>query len=96
LAHELRKPGLEIQQQCAVVVRYDGVVVGDYAIDILVERSVIVELKAVRAFEEVHYAQCTNYLKATGLHVCLLINFGRLRLQPRAPASLRPSVCISC
>jgi GxxExxY protein len=81
LAHELRKHGLAVEQQRAVAVRYDGVVVGDYAVDILVEQSVIVELKAVKALDEVHYAQCINYLKATGLHLCLLINFGRLRLQ---------------
>jgi GxxExxY protein len=42
----------------------------------LVEECVIVEIKAVKAFEDIHTAQCVNYLKATGLQVCLLVNFG--------------------
>ena len=41
----------------------------------------IVELKAVSALDEIHRAQCMNYRKATGLSVCLLINFGRPKLE---------------
>lgn len=81
LVHELRKNGLQVVQQFAVRVVYDGVVVGDYAADLVVEESVLVELKAVRALDEVHFAQCLNYLKATGLGVCLLLNFGKPRLE---------------
>lgn len=57
-------------------VTYDGVVVGEYIPDILVENVVIVEAKSVKSFDEVHIAQCLNYLKATDLKLCLLINFG--------------------
>jgi hypothetical protein len=46
-----------------------------------VEQAVIVEAKAVQALDEVHQAQCMNYLKATGLSVCLLLNFGVPKLQ---------------
>ena len=74
-------PDFSIEQQYGVVVRYDGVIVGDYSADLLVERSVLVELKAVRTLDAVHSAQCLNYLKATGLQLCLLINFGNLRLE---------------
>ena len=81
LAHELRKAGLAVAQQRGVTVLYDGVVVGDYAVDLLVEDRVIVELKAVQALDTVHHAQCMNYLRATGLPVCLLLNFGRPRLE---------------
>jgi GxxExxY protein len=81
LAHDLRKAGLLVEQQYGVVVRYDGVIVGDYSADLLVERSVLVELKAVRTLDAVHGAQCLNYLKATGLQLCLLINFGNHRLE---------------
>lgn len=77
LAHELRKAGLNARQQEPVNVRYDGIVVGDYFADILVEGAVIVELKAVKEFDDIHIAQCLNYLKATGLRLCLLINFGK-------------------
>ena len=81
LAHDLRKSGLLVEQQYGVVVRYDGVIVGDYSADLLVERSVLVELKAVRTLDAVHSAQGLNYLKATGLQLCLLINFGNPRLE---------------
>jgi GxxExxY protein len=68
-------------QQYGMVVRYDGIDVGQYAVDLLVEGAVLVELKAVRALDDIHRAQCLNYLKATGLHLCLLINFGKTRLE---------------
>lgn len=61
-------------------VRYDGVVVGQYFADLLVEGYVLVELKAVKALDEMHLAQCLNYLKATNLGVCLLINFGNSKV----------------
>jgi GxxExxY protein len=81
LVHELRKAGLQVLQQYAIRVLYDGVDVGDYIADLLVEGSVLVELKAVKAFDDVHLAQCLNYLKATGLKVCLLINFGKPKVE---------------
>jgi GxxExxY protein len=62
-------------------VRYDGIVVGEYAADLLVEGAVLAELKAVRALDDIHRAQCLNYLKATGLRLCLLLNFGNPRLE---------------
>ncbi|HEX9023562.1 MAG TPA: GxxExxY protein [Geobacteraceae bacterium] len=81
LAHELRKAGLEAKQQFPVTVHYDGIVAGEYVADLLVEGNVLVELKAVKALDGVHMAQCMNYLKATGLRVCLLINFGAPRIE---------------
>jgi GxxExxY protein len=83
LAHELRRTGLEIAQQHGITVRYDGIVVGDYAVDLLVEGTIIIELKAVSALDNAHAAQCINYLKATGLRLRLLLNFGRSRLEIR-------------
>lgn len=83
MAHELRKAGLRVLQQHPVSVFYDGVVVGDYVADLLVEGSVILELKAVRALDEVHRAQGLNYLNATRLGLCLLINFGNPRVEIR-------------
>ncbi len=81
LAHELRKVGLHVEQQRPVQVRYDGEIVGDYFTDILVERAVVLELKALDRLDRVHFAQCANYLRATGLRVCLLLNFGRSSLE---------------
>jgi GxxExxY protein len=81
LAHELRKKGLQVEQQRAIPVYYDKVVVGEYLADLLVEGSVLVELKAVKNIEDIHKAQCIHYLKATGLMMCLLINFGTPKVQ---------------
>ena len=81
LAYELRKVGIAVAQQHGVVVLYDGAVVGEYAVDLLVAESVVVELKAVMALNDVHRAQCVNYLKVTGFRMCLLLNFGGPRLE---------------
>ena len=54
---------------------------GEYTADLLIEDQVRVELKAVKTLDEIHMAQCLNYLKATNLKLCLLINFGRPRVQ---------------
>jgi len=83
LAHDLRKTGFLVEQQKGIQVRYDGVVVGDYMADILVQNTVLVELKAVKTLDNIHVAQCLNYLKATGFKVCLLLNFGTPRVQIR-------------
>jgi GxxExxY protein len=75
LAHELRKTGLSVKQQYPIAVIYDSVVVGDFVVDLMVEDCIVVELKTVKALDEIHLAQCINYLKATGLQLGLLINF---------------------
>ena len=76
LGVELRLAGLRVTQQQRIEVRYRESLVGEFVADLLVEECVIVEIKAVKAFEDIHTAQCVNYLKATGLQVCLLVNFG--------------------
>ena len=75
LAHELRKSGLQVAQQYSVKVMYDGIVAGEYVADLLVAGSVIVELKCVKHVEDIHLAQCLNYLRATGVRRGLLLNF---------------------
>jgi GxxExxY protein len=83
LSHEVTKAGLRVEQQKSMQVMYDGVVVGDYVADMVVEDRVLMEIKAVRALDKVHFAQCLNYLKATGLRIGLLVNFGSPRIQVR-------------
>jgi len=73
---ELAQDGLLAQQQVPLSVRYRGQVVGEFFADILVNNTVIVELKAAEALLPVHEVQLVNYLKATDLEVGLLINFG--------------------
>jgi GxxExxY protein len=83
LAHELSKSGLQVVQQQGIKVHYDGVLVGEFTADLVVEDTILVELKAVKNFADVHTAQCLNYLKATGKPVCLLLNFGKARIEVR-------------
>lgn len=83
LAIEIAKAGLRVEQQKALNVHYDGRVVGEYIADLLVEGELLLELKAVKSLEDVHVAQCINYLKAAGFPMCLLLNFGTARVQVR-------------
>jgi GxxExxY protein len=76
LGHELTKRGVSSQRQVAVPIIYDGVrLPTDLRLDLLVERCVIVELKAVEALCPVHTAQMLTYLKLSGHRLGLLINF---------------------
>ncbi|MEN6335752.1 MAG: GxxExxY protein, partial [Phycisphaerales bacterium] len=87
LAHELRKAGIRAEQQYGIKVHYDGVVVGEYVADLLVEGSLLLELKAVKELDDIHLAQCLNYLRATKLHLCLLMHFGKPKLEIRRIAN---------
>ena len=81
LAIALQEKGLQVQCQHPIQVRFRNRVVGEYYADLLVEGKVIVELKAVKAIAPEHQAQIINYLKATGIEVGLLINFGSSKLE---------------
>ena len=77
----LRREGIYATQQAPITVRFEGKVVGDYYADILVENKIILELKVIERIINVHRAQTLNYLKATGLRLAILLNFGKERLQ---------------
>jgi GxxExxY protein len=81
LVHELRKAGLAVAQQFGATVTYDGTVVGEYFVDLLVQDSVLVELKTAKALVEAHHLQCVNYLKATDVRLWPLLNFRNRRLE---------------
>ncbi len=81
--HEMRKAGLQIHQQYPIKVLYDDISVGEFFADILVQNLVLVELKAVSVLNNDHIAQALNYLRASGLPICLLINFGQSKIQVR-------------
>jgi len=80
---ELRCDGLTAVQQKPIKVYYKGAVVGEYFADILVGNKIIVELKAVRTMDSIHFAQIMNYLKATNLKLGLIINFGNPKVEIR-------------
>jgi GxxExxY protein len=73
---ELKRIGLSVKAQWPIHVYYAEKIVGEYFSDILVEDSIIVEIKAVKALSSEHEAQLLNYLKATQIEVGLLVNFG--------------------
>ena len=81
LAVELRRANHEVEQQKQVEVWYKGEMVGLYQSDLIVDNSVVVELKAVPNLDRIHRAQCLNYLRATKMETRLVLNFGRPRLE---------------
>jgi len=76
LVIELTKLGLDVRGQVPVKVYYDGNEVGSYFADLIVNNTVIIELKSCDGFIEEHEAQLTNYLKSTKIEIGLLLNFG--------------------
>jgi len=81
LAYEVRKLRLLVEQQRPVHVYYEDQVVGAYVPDLTVEGRLIVEIKALPGIDRAHRMQCLNYLRATNHRLCLLLNFGRPRLE---------------
>jgi len=76
-----KREGIKAKQQAPIKVLFEEVIVGDYIADILVEDKVILELKSLEKISDVHRAQALNYLKATGLHLAIILNFGKNRLE---------------
>ncbi len=83
LVIELTRRGLGFQQQFPVDVLYSGCKVGTHELDLFVESLIVVELKAIKAFEDIHFAVVRSYLRAVGREHGLLLNFGKLTLDIR-------------
>lgn len=80
---ELRKRKLKIQQQLEVPVKYDGYEVGKHRLDLLVEDIIVVELKAIKNLDDIHFAIVRSYLHAIGQKHGLLLNFAKATLEIR-------------
>jgi len=78
---ELRKRGLKAEAQVPIHVNYKGELVGEYFADLVVEDTVIIELKALDSLQKIHEAQLLNYLRATKYTVGLLVNFTHPKAQ---------------
>ena len=78
---ELTSRGRTAELEHRVSVQYKGVCVGEYAADLLVEGTILVELKVAPEYQSADEAQLLNELKATGIRVGLLINFGRAKVE---------------
>lgn len=81
LAIEMAKQGLLYEREKEMPIFYEGQSVGTRRVDFFVENSIMVELKALTALEEVHLAQTINYLEAYNMEIGLLINFGARKLE---------------
>ena len=82
LFHKINELRLDCKQQVPLKVYFeDGVVVGEYFADLLVEGKILIELKTVEKLDKIHFAQLKNYLKTTQLRLGLLINFGKSVLE---------------
>ena len=108
LAYELRAAGLSAVQQHGAKVHYKDILGGEYFVDLPIDDMLLVELKIVKALDDAHMRsgagpegrmQCTNYLKATGLQLYLLLNFGKPRLEIKRVAHAyepRRLICVFC
>lgn len=81
LMKELQLQSIQAKSQLPIPVSYKGHPIGTYSADILVENTLLLELKCVDHLTPDHLAQCLNYLRATGLPLCLLINFQKPKLE---------------
>jgi GxxExxY protein len=77
----LRKEMIIFKQQHPLKIYFENEIVGDYVTDIIVDEKIIVELKVAEAITSIHKAQAINYLKATGLQLAIILNFGKQSLQ---------------
>jgi len=87
----LEKAGFKAKMEAPIKIFYDEKIVGDYVADIIVGDTVILELKSVKELHPAHEAQLTNYLKATGMEVGLLINFGGERVEVKRKVFTPPA-----
>ncbi|WP_414662382.1 GxxExxY protein [Horticoccus sp. 23ND18S-11] len=81
LAYELQKAGFTVAAEVRLKVRYEGVIVGEFDADMLINSFLLIENKAVRVLSVAHEVQLVNYLTTTGLDEGLLLNFGAARLE---------------
>jgi GxxExxY protein len=81
LVRELALRGFKAKTQVKMPVWYKEYLVGDYIADLLIDERLVIELKCVECLTNEHLAQCINYLKASGRHLALLINFQKPKVE---------------
>lgn len=94
---ELQRLGLRVEREVPTAVSYEGVVVGTYRVDLLVEGRLVLEVKSAEVIHREHERQLRNYLKCTGLELGLLLCFGlkpefRRYIQTRTPTAVSAAV----
>jgi GxxExxY protein len=91
LLHELKKENIAAECQKGILVYYDGIAVGEFTADIIVDNQLLLELKAVQTLNAAHEVQTVNYLTATKIDTGLLINFGGVSLEYKRKFRVNPS-----
>lgn len=79
--YELEKNRIQTEVQYPMNVYYEGIIVGDFIADVLVQNCILVEIEVVDSLTDFHKQKCLNYLKASELQLCLLLNFGSYELE---------------
>ena len=87
LRSELTLRGISVQSQVVYPATYKGLLIGEYTADLVVDDTLIVELKCVDRFAPTHLAQCLSYLHASGLTLALLLNFQHRKVECRRVSS---------
>jgi GxxExxY protein len=83
---QLTRDGLKVEAEKKLIVQYRGAVVGEYFADLVVEGSLLIEVKHADSISDAHVAQTLNYLKITALHLALIVNFGKAKAEWRRVA----------
>ncbi len=78
---ELRKCDIQVNAQKEMIVRYDDIEVGRHRLDLFVEETIVVELKAIKDLEDIHFVIVKSYLKSVGKRHGLLLNFAKVKLE---------------
>ncbi len=86
---EFARRGIKAEHQVPVTIRYDEIIIGEHRLDILVDDTIVVELKAIKTLEDVHFAIVRSYLRATGKQHGLILNFAKPTLEIKR-VSARP------
>ena len=93
---ELRKAGLDAESQKPITVYYEDEIVGEFVADIIVNDTIILELKSVRRIIKAHEVQLVNYLVATGKQMGLILNFDELVKSRKLGDTVKSSRCKAC
>jgi GxxExxY protein len=87
LKHELQLKGIPYETEKTIKVYYKGEQVGEHRVDLLVNKEIIIELKTVSKIKKIHQAQIMSYLKASNIHLGLILNFSKSRLEIKRVAN---------
>ena len=84
-----QKNGINVQTQVPYEVEFENQIIGNYFADIVIENKIVLEIKAIKRISDLHKAQTINYLKASGLKLGIILNFGEGKLTSERVINLK-------